>query len=99
MVKGIEPKMLANPVYYSNWLQLYLWNVQPFYEIVVTGNNSDEVLKNLNRQYLPNVILAKATKDSKLPLTEGRYSNELKIYKCENNTCGLPANSILELDL
>ena len=99
MVKGIEPKILNNPVYYSNWLQLYLWNVQPFYEIVVTGNNSDEVLKNLNKQYLPNVILAKATKNSKLPLTEGRYSNELKIYKCKNNTCDLPVNSISKLDL
>ncbi len=99
MLQGIENKMLANPVYYSNWLQLYLWNVQPFYEIVVTGNNSDEVLNKLNKQYLPNVILAKATKNSKLPVTIGRFSTELKLYKCKNNTCDLPVNSISELDL
>ena len=99
MLFGMQSKMENNPVYYSNWLQLYLWNIQPFYEIVVTGNESEVVLKELNKQYLPNVILAKAGVNSKLPLTEGRYSKELNLYKCKNNTCGLPVKSIEELDL
>lgn len=99
MLSGIQNKIDANPVYYSNWLQLYLWNIQPFYEIVVTGNSSDEILRELKKQYLPNVIFAKAEENSKLPITEGRYSEELKIYKCMNNTCELPVESIETLDL
>jgi uncharacterized protein YyaL (SSP411 family) len=99
MLSGIQNKIETNPIYYSNWLQLYLWNIQPFYEIVVTGNNSDGVLSELKEQYLPNVIFAKAEKNSKLPITKGRYSKEFNIYKCMNSTCNLPVKTINELEL
>ncbi len=99
MLAGIQEKIIKNPMYYSNWIQLYLWNIQPFYEIVVTGNNANTVLSNLNKKYLPNIILAKADKNSKLPITEGRYNKEQNIYKCVNNTCELPVKNITDLNL
>ncbi len=97
MLRKVQDKILKNPMYHSNWLSLYEWHTGDFNEIVVSGKNSLEVLAELQKRYLPNCIFVKVGEQSKIPLSKNRFSKELKIYLCKNNTCELPVNKIDDL--
>ncbi len=97
MLKMVQDKLLKNPMYHANWLSLYHWHTNDFYEIVVAGTDALETLRLLQIKYLPNCIFAKAEEKSSIPLAQNRYSKELRIYLCRNNTCELPVTSVEEL--
>ena len=99
MLKSVQDKILKNPMYHANWLSLYLWHRNDFYEIVVSGDDADQVLKQLQKHYLPYCIFAKAFENSKIPVAQNRFSQDLKIYLCKNNTCDLPVSSIDALQI
>ena len=66
-----------------------------YYEIVVVGKNANEKVKELNRTYLPNKLVAGGISESNSPLLERRYvEGETLIYVCVNNTCKLPVTEI-----
>ncbi len=91
MLKNVSSEMEQYPSGFSNWLDL-LSNFQTnFYEVVVVGPNALEKIKELNNQYLPNIIIAGSTTENNGPLFENRfYPNETLIYVCVNNACKLP---------
>ncbi len=99
MLRKVQDKILKNPMYHSNWLSLYDWHTGDFNEIVVSGEKSDDVLRELQKNYLANCIFAKAGEHSEIPLCHNRFSKELKIYLCRNNTCGLPVSKIDDLKM
>ena len=71
--------------------------VQPYYEIVVAGPKARQVVKELNRQYLPNTLLvaAEIAQENQLPLLEFRFvEGETKIYVCQNKVCQLPVTTV-----
>lgn len=94
MLMKISKALLANPSFYSNWIQLYSWFVNPFYEIVVGGTEAEIILKEINKKYIPNTLIAKAYNESKLAITKNRNSTETQIFVCVNNTCKLPVTTI-----
>ena len=96
MLMRISESIMRSPNFYSNWIQLYSWFTKPFYEVVVSGKNADKVLSDLNKKYLPNMIVAKASSESKLDITKDRTTEETNIYVCKNNTCALPVSSVDE---
>lgn len=82
---------------YSNWGCLALNMVKPFKEVVIVGNNVDELFLNLNKHYFTNAILVLSENASDLPLLKNRWKeNETLIYICQNNTCGLPSSTVEE---
>jgi uncharacterized protein YyaL (SSP411 family) len=82
---------------YSNWACLALNFVYPFKQIAIVGKSVDEILIELYQHGLTNTILAVSSKASELPLLKNRYqTNETLIYVCENSTCQLPVNSVVE---
>ncbi len=97
MLMSINDALIANPSFYSNWIQLYSWFVNPFYEIVVGGIETEGVLIEINKNYLPNTILAKASIGSELAITKNRNSTETQIFVCVDNTCKLPVKTIEEV--
>ena len=97
MLMKMSESIMRSPNFHSNWIQLYSWFSKPFYEIVVTGIDANNILQKLNENYLPNLIIAKATNDSKLEITKNRTSTETQIYICKDNTCDLPVVSVNEV--
>jgi uncharacterized protein YyaL (SSP411 family) len=97
---SISKKMLNNvvkdiPRYgssFSNWAMLMMWNVYPFFEIVIAGDHAETKRKELSQNYLLNKVLAGSfDSNSKLSLLEGRWVKEKAlIYVCENYSCKLP---------
>ncbi|NVK52258.1 MAG: thioredoxin domain-containing protein [Flavobacteriaceae bacterium] len=80
---------------YSNWLDLYSNFTDDFFEIAVCGQNAKEIVKELQKVYIPNKLICASTTKSNLPLLKNRYvENKTFIYICIDNTCLLPTESI-----
>lgn len=99
-------KMLANvfstkinyPSSFSNWLQLSLNQLFPFYEIAITGKNALVFNKTLSQQFLPNIVKSGSQYESKLPLLQDRFDAEKTlIFVCEKNTCQLPETDVMKV--
>ncbi|MCL4139316.1 UNVERIFIED_CONTAM: hypothetical protein GTU68_062097 [Idotea baltica] len=79
----------------SKWLELYTNFIGDFYEIAIVGEDALQKLKELNKKYIPNKLIAGSTSDSDMPLLEYKYSkNETTIYVCIDGTCQLPVKEI-----
>ncbi|HNR19761.1 MAG TPA: thioredoxin domain-containing protein [Bacteroidia bacterium] len=84
---------------YSNWGLLGLHIVFPYHEIVFTGKNAKNLLREFSQSYRTNFTVAGSEKDSRLPLLKGRFLEDKNlIYLCYNNTCSLPVENIQALN-
>ncbi len=91
MLKNVSPEMEQYPSGFSNWLDLLANYQNNFYEVVVVGKDASEKIKELNKTYLPNIIIAGSSGEKEGPLFENRYvEGETLIYVCVNNACQLP---------
>ena len=97
MLNNVQADIEKYPTSYSNWMHLLLNYTQPYYELVVVGEQAPQVLEELNSHYLPNKLIAASTTESKQEIFEGRYlvDNTL-IYVCVNNACKLPVRTVEE---
>ncbi|SHI89752.1 hypothetical protein SAMN04488096_105297 [Mesonia phycicola] len=95
MLSTILPNITDYYSGYSNWLSLYLKLANPFYEIVIAGENTKKEVKKIQQHFLPNKIIALST--SNLKLTNNKSSNNLSIFACRENYCNKPQNDINEV--
>jgi len=95
MLKSIQPLLQESVVSYTLWASSFLKKVYPFYEIAVVGADAGTLASNLHKKHLPNTLIVGSTKESALPLFEGRYVDEgTFIYVCRDNTCKLPVDTV-----
>lgn len=93
MLKNILNEIEVYPGGFSNWLSLLSNNQNDFYEVVVVGDEASEKIKELNKNYLPNIIIAGSKSEKEGALFKNRYvPDETLIYICVNNACQLPLN-------
>jgi uncharacterized protein YyaL (SSP411 family) len=91
MLTNIIDQVDSYPAGYSNWLNLLINQVYPFYEVAVVGKGATDKSVDLHSVYIPNKMLCGTTKASKLPLLENRYSKgQTRIFVCENKVCKMP---------
>jgi len=97
MLNNVKPEIIDYASGFSNWLDLMLHYTNPFYEIVVIGKDTHYVISELNKNYIPNKLIAGSTSENNLPLLLNRFeNNKTLIYVCENNTCKLPVQELNE---
>ena len=97
MLNNIQADMTKYPTSYSNWMDMMLNYTQPYYELVVVGENAKSTLKELNDFYLPNKLIAASELQSSQEIFEGRYlEDNTLIYVCVNNACKLPVRTVTE---
>ena len=95
MLNNVKPEIVNNASSFSNWLDLMLNYTNPYYEVVISGKDAKTKLTELNKVYLPNILVSYCDKESNLPLLKNRYiDNETYIYVCIENTCKLPVTTI-----
>lgn len=101
--KNIAKQMLGNmigniessPSSFSNWSNLYLNYSNPYYEVAVSGEKALDKLEELNKYYLPNILIAGALGESEVPIMKNRFNEgETYIYVCVDGTCKLPVKSV-----
>jgi len=98
MTQGLLKEMERYGSGYSNWALLVMQFTFPTNEVVITGNNSEVLRKEMMQHYLPNVVFAGSkTEQSNLPLLEKRLvEGKTYIYVCTNKSCRLPVESVTE---
>lgn len=95
MLKNVQAEMESYPSAFSNWMDLLANYQDKFYEIVVVGPEAPEKIKALNKNYLPNSMIAGSTQAGNSPLLEGKYvEDQTYIYVCVNYTCKLPVQEV-----
>ena len=97
MVKNVSNDTQKNTGYYSNWAQVMALQIQPPYEVAIVGNDWQQKLSALQKNYLPNSIYLGGGHDENLPLLENKLiKDKTMIYVCENKTCQRPVESASE---
>lgn len=81
---------------YTGWLQLYLWNSEPFFEIAITGPEASILSQLMRAEYTPQIVVAASTTESELPLLKGKFGRESAIYVCEGKTCFPPVDDVVK---
>jgi uncharacterized protein YyaL (SSP411 family) len=97
MVQNIVPTV-DYPSAFSNWLNVLLHFSEHNKELAICGINTIEYLEKLNKNYLPNIIIAGNVSVSKLPFLENRFSDkETLFYLCQNKTCDIPTSDFKKI--
>ncbi len=91
MLKNISVEIEQYPSGFSNWMDLMFNFQNNYYEVVVVGKDASEKIKEINKNYLPNIIIAGSKDENSGLLFENRYTPDATlIYVCVNNACKLP---------
>ena len=95
MLHNVEERTLQYGSGYSNWLQLMCNFSGDFYEIAIAGKDVQNKISEINKNYIPNKLIAGSIKKSNIPLMEGRFSeSETLIYVCVDGACQLPESEV-----
>ncbi|WP_057935727.1 thioredoxin domain-containing protein [Algoriphagus resistens] len=97
MLGGMKELILREPGFLCNWASLFLEKLVPTAEIAIIGNGASQKARELQRTYLPNMILAfsdsltenAAILSDKTPDPKG---NAL-IYVCFDHACRRPVST------
>ena len=95
MLTNVKDRALQYGSGHSNWLQLMADYSGDYYEVAISGKDARNKLIEINKNYIPNKLIAGSTKKSNIPLMEGRYNeDETLIYICVDGACQLPVSEI-----
>jgi uncharacterized protein YyaL (SSP411 family) len=95
MLNNVKEEALESPAEYYNWLDLMLNYTDNYFEVAISGKEAMAKTIQLQSYYLPNILIAGATKKSKLPILENRFvDNETYIYVCVNKACKKPEKDV-----
>ncbi len=98
MLGRVQKIIPMDGAYLSNWGSLYALNTTPTAEIAIVGENAQEIRKEFDKEFLPNVVFAGTNSTSDLPLLQNRtmVNDKTTIYVCFNHACQLPVHSVQE---
>jgi uncharacterized protein YyaL (SSP411 family) len=97
MLHNVSPKMPAYGAGYSNWSDLLLNYTGDYYEIAFVGKEALTKAKAIQKQYIPNKLIAGSVTVNTLPLLKDRYmEGQTLIYVCVEQACKLPTSEVFE---
>ncbi|MDB0006943.1 thioredoxin domain-containing protein [Flavobacteriales bacterium] len=94
-LNNIKAQLPSYPSGYSNWSNLMLKTIAPFYEVAIVGKGATSTALELYQNYQPNSLLLGSTNESDLPLLKNKMvKGQTTIYVCQNKSCQLPTTEI-----
>ncbi|MBC7383800.1 MAG: thioredoxin domain-containing protein [Bacteroidia bacterium] len=97
MISMVQEKMTKFPTGFSNWMQLIQQRHEGLYQIIVSGPAAAIYVEELNKHYMPNVLIGRVTKKSDIPLLADKQpGNQTLIYVCKDKVCKLPVSTVSE---
>ena len=94
-LNNIKAQLPSYPSGYSNWSNLMLKTIAPFYEVAIVGKDATSTALELHQNYQPNNLLLGSTNESDLPLLKNKMvKGQTTIYVCQNKSCQLPTTEI-----
>lgn len=97
MLEQVLPS-IDYPSAFSNWLTVSLHFSDYQKELAICGKNFGAYHLQLNRSYLPHVLLSGFQNNSSLPFLKNRFiENKTLFYLCQNKTCLAPTTNFEEV--
>jgi uncharacterized protein len=97
MAAIIKEDAIQNGPYYANWDILIAWFVCPGLEVAIAGDNYENIRKEFDNYYLPNVLFSGGKEGGSLVSLKDKFiPGQTKIYVCRNRTCKLPVTRVEE---
>lgn len=89
------------PNFYSNWSMVLTDFVYEPFEVAIVGDNFDVIRRELDKNYIPNILLLGGPSEGTIDLLEGKLvKGETTIYVCKNKVCKFPVSTVQDaLDL
>ena len=98
MLKNTQVNFIESAQNHANWMQLALMMNKPFYEVAIVGEEFLEKGKQLQKQYLPNTIMAATKENSNIAILQERYvEGSTLFYVCQHGSCKLPVTKTPEV--
>ncbi len=95
MLNNVKASTNQNLYFYANWARLEALFIQPPYEVAIVGKDFEKIRKELDKNYLPNVLLLGGKSEGTLELLQSKLmKGETTIYVCQNKSCQLPVNTV-----
>lgn len=93
MVAILAEEIQKNVYYHANWAKLALLLSESLIEVAIVGPDYAQWATEIQKHYLPHVVLCAAASESSLPLlTEKYFPGTTKAFICRNNTCSAPVD-------
>ena len=100
MLESLSMAIVRHPTSFGIWGLLLQSTVNGINEIAITGIEASKLLKEVNKQYIPNKIIQSAALGSNnFPLLEGKFANLNNnfIYLCRDYNCQKPVPTAEDL--
>ena len=82
---------------YSQWAQLITKEAFSYKEVVIVGPEAQNTNREIQQNYLPDVLFQISYKPRELPLLKDRFfKKETLIYVCENKVCLRPSETVVD---
>jgi hypothetical protein len=97
MVASLLPAVGQNALSHAGWFGLLTQWVQPFYQVAVVGDGFAAARRELDRHYLPNVLLLGGPREGTLELLQAKYvPGRTTFYVCRDRACKKPVTTVGE---
>lgn len=98
MLAQVSDLLVQEPEYMSNWAAIALELSSQFAEVVIIGEDFEQLGKELNTSFIPNKILTASSAERDNPLFEYKsaVNGETTIYVCYDKSCKRPVNTVSE---
>ena len=91
MLAQVQENLTQYPQYYANWSSLLGQLIHQPYEVAIVGDEYAAKRRELDRHYLPNVLLLGGEGEGELALLENKLiPDQTTIYVCQEKVCQLP---------
>lgn len=102
MLNNMSEATIRYPTSFGEWAAVFQLLILEINELIITGENFHNLLKDILHIFIPNKILQISVyQNENFPLLKGkRFINEPLIFLCKNYTCQAPVtdvNSLLRL--
>jgi len=98
MLKNIQHNFEKNAQNHANWLQLFLFITEPYYEVAIIGKSYLITSQELQSKYLPNTIFSGTEKETNLTLLKDRFvKDNTLVYVCQHGSCQLPQTNVTDV--
>jgi uncharacterized protein YyaL (SSP411 family) len=95
MLVNVKDDVQKSISFYSNWGLLEIDFISPPYEVAIVGNHYNEIRKQLDENYLPNVLLSGGRNEGSLQLLENKLvEGQTTIYVCQGKSCKRPVTEV-----
>ena len=97
MLNNIKTKIISYPSGYANYASLILKQINPYYEIVLIGEEANSKKLEMSNVYHPNMIFIGSINKSNMSLLKDKWiEGSTMIYICKNKVCQLPIEETSE---